>query len=131
MTEPRTAIVEALEGIVDALKAEGISVYYLPSDRLKGAGWVVIERNGNVGTVEYDRFDGYSVGFSIKPNRKTGSTLAVEVPGEERNPETLGEVLTCAKLATGSRHRNFATTAPLPNHGWGHFAWTKDRLVKL
>src|SRR5690606_13731249 len=44
MTEPRTAIVEALEGIVDALKAEGISVYYLPSDRLKGAGWVVIER---------------------------------------------------------------------------------------
>lgn len=129
----------AMKEPVRALLADGFRVYVHARPRLPGGGfvqasWVIIEREGNVGVVGYDRIDGYRVTFSIEPNRKTGSGLLVGVPRpgrDDRDPIDVEDILVCARLATGLTYRNFATGKALPNHGWAHFSWAAKHLVEL
>lgn len=123
----------------------GFTVHVLPSARVTGESWFIVARNGNVGTVQYDRLNGYAVSFEIKPSREYGSSLLVSVPcgpGEEaldpranrgeRDPRTVAEIVAAATIATEDTYSNFATRAgALRNHGWPHFAWTRGRLVQL
>lgn len=124
---------------VRALLADGFRVYVYARPRLRGGGfvqvsWVIIEREGNVGVVGYDRIDGYRVTFSIEPSAATGSGLLVGVPRpgrDDREPKDVEEILVCARLATGLTYKNFATSKALPNHGWAHFSWGAKHLVEL
>lgn len=138
------AIVRELRAIARRLVSEGFDVsYYSDSRRPGGQSWIMIERNGNVGTVQYDRITGYSVSFSIKPSREYGSALDVSVADSgdlsddpraargERGPRTGNEVLECAYVATQPFYQNFAVPHPLPNAGVEHFAWTRGRRVRL
>lgn len=122
-----------------ALLEAGYAVYVYGKPRIRAAGfvtetWVIIERNGNVGTVSHDRFDGYRVRFMIEPSAATGSALLVGVPREgrdDRDPRGIEDVLVCAELATGLTYKNFATREPLPNHGWVHFSWAQKSLIQV
>lgn len=129
----------AMKEPVRALLAAGYRVYVHARPRLRGGGfvqvsWVIIEREGNVGTVAYDRIDGYRVTFCIDPDTKTGSSLLVGVPRpgrDDRDPIDVEDILVCARLATGLTYKNFATNRPIPNHGWAHFSWGAKHLVEL
>lgn len=138
------AIVRELRAIARRLVAEGFDVSYYSDNRLvDGQSWIMIERNDNTGTVQYDRLNGYSVSFCIKPSRKYGSGLVVSVADSddlsldpraargERDPRTGSEVLECAYVATQPFYQNFAVPHPLPNAGAEHFAWTRGRRVRL
>lgn len=128
---------DRLRDVVAALVAAGFGVYVFPPERPKVSGerWVIIERDGNVGTVQLAEWHGYKVSFEIKPSRETGSSLAVVLdPGEATERDELTEtsdVLAAAAIATGAQYRNFATPKPLPNHGWPHFSWCRAHLVKI
>lgn len=137
-------VVPELVQVVEALaKVPGMSVHLFPSGRLRES-WVIVARDGNVGSVEYDRLNGYGVSFAIRPSREYGSGLVVSVPcgpGEEaldpranrgeRDPSTVAEIVQAATIATSASYRNFAVPRAMPNHGWEHFAWCRDRLVQL
>ena len=128
-------LVMEMHDAVAALLAEGFDVYrYMDRDRDMIPGkWVIIERGGNVGTVQYDPITGYSVDFAIKPSREVGSGLSVLRDDEpEADAATVQSVVLAAGLATQDSYCNFATNGrALPNHGWAHFAWARERLTRI
>lgn len=132
-------LVEELHATVTQLLADGFGVYYYrANDRVSRVTWFIVERDSdvgrgnNVGTVQYDRIAGYSVTFSIKPDRDAGSGLSVLADNyEPTHPTTTQALVLAAGLATQDTYKNFATALPLPNHGWKHFEWAKDRLTKV
>lgn len=105
--------------------------YHRDDSRKDGLTWLIVERDGNVGTIQYERIDGYKVAFAIQPSAETGSSLLVSVPGTERDPRDADEATACAVVATGEQYRNFATSTALSNHGWRHFDWAKQNLVRV
>ena len=118
--------------LIEPILAAGINVFALPEGK-RAVNWVVIERDGNVGVVGYRDYglEGPYVDFAIKPSQATGSSLLVMTPSG-REPRGIEEILAAAKLAVGSRYANFATSlSGLPNHGWTHFDWCRDRLVPV
>lgn len=120
----------ALEAILSGLRTSGINVYVYDAPQLN-LSWIVIERNGNVGTMSYG-FEGYQVNFAIKPNRDTGSSLLVTPLAAEHDLPTHERVLALAQRAVGTTYANFATAGEqVPNHGWKHFDWCRQRLVPL
>lgn len=122
-----------LRALLPGLAGRGIAVHAYDDPRMRTVGWMVIERDGNVGTVQFDNFDGYQVSFMIKPSRTTGSSLmVVHEDDPARSTGDLDLVLEQAERAVGARYANFATDAAgLPNHGWRHFDWCRERLVEV
>lgn len=126
------SIIPALIPVVDLLLHDGFAVYYhQQSDRAAGVTWIIVERDGNVGTIQYNDLDGYSVSFSIRPDHTYGSALHVTVPGTKREPYTPADVLACAGVATQDRYRNHIVPATLSNHGMKHFHWMRDHFVQV
>ncbi len=123
----------ALAALLPALHARGISTHVYDDRKRNLLSWIIIERDGNVGTIqsESNRFsDDLKVVFALKPSQKLGSGLLVDLPGR-REPRTTEEILQAAEIAVQSTCTNFATSTPQPNHGWAHFQWAKKLLVEL
>jgi hypothetical protein len=139
-------ITPELHEIVHDLLAspEGYRVYAYQgrNPNRTGEEWFVVERDGRVGTVSYDRLNGYHVAFCIVPSREYGSGLTVwDDRGDDRKApngtrgsgyaQGMGTMLDACKIATGESFANTWANPghPLPNHGMAHFAWAK--LVEL
>lgn len=134
----QTRIAQPLQQVAAALLRDQdhtYRVYYHRTNR-SDTSWIVIARAGadgllNLGTVQTENLDGFSVNFSIKPSQSLGSSLLVSVPGTDRDPRDVEEVVQCAELATGDSYENFATTTPVHNHGPEHIVWTASTLVEI
>lgn len=122
-----------LHEIASTLLADGFNVYYYKRERFhRHVTWFIVERGGNLGTVQYDRISGYSVHFVIEPSRAVGSSLSVLADNfEPGDPATVQTVVLAAGLATQDTYRNFATPKALPNQGWKHFDWAKDAMIQV
>jgi hypothetical protein len=123
----------ALRAIVKQLLEDGFGVYYyLPERRHENVTWIVVERGGNVGNVSYDRISGYSVTFAIKPTKGVGSGLSILADNyEPAVPTTVQAVVLAAGLATQDTYKNWVVSKAMPNHGWAHFDWAKDRFHQV
>lgn len=142
----QATITDELQAAVDTILSQtqhAFRVFYLPHVAPRRTTWAILTRPDvanpeafNAATLQYDRFDGFGLGFPIRPNRETGSALKVSVPGTEkahdpgRDPENTVELIDTALVATTSSHKNFATTSALPNHGPAHFNWV-NTLVEI
>jgi len=128
-------LVPELRDVAAALLGAGFGVYYYSRNGrdLPRQTWVVIERGGNIGTVQYDRLTGYGVNFEIKPSRETGSSLMVygQEHDDPADPATVQALVLAAGLATQDTYKNFATPVALPNYGWKSVEWARDRLTQL
>lgn len=123
----------ALAALLPDLHARGISTHVYDDGKRNLLSWLIIERDGNVGTIQSERSrfsDDLKVIFAIKPGQKLGSGLLVDLPGR-REPRTTEEILQAAEIAVQSTCTNFATSTPQPNHGWAHFDWAKKQIVQL
>lgn len=119
--------------LIQPLLDRGIEVYVYDKDTYASDSWIIITRNGNVGTIGHRRYvlGGYYVNFAITPSRQSGSSLMVMRP-DGQEPVTEQEVIEAAELAVGDRYANFATAPQgMPNHGWKHFDWCRGALVKI
>lgn len=138
---PTVAIADAPvnDGLREPLEAlvrggYGCYIYQSPHRRRHASSWFLIERDGNVGTVQHTSVDGYRVLFAIDWRLKRGSSLMVGVPRpgrDDRDPIDTADILVCASLATGSEYQNFAVPRPISNHGWPHFEWAFDGLLRV
>lgn len=126
---PAEQMLPELRQLIPQLTARGIRCYVLPHPPQRTIAWMIIERDGNVGTIEYQGFEGYQVSFSIKPSRQTGSALHVGDTDERIDEST---VIDLAEIAVGEQLTNFATKGrALPNQGWPRFSWCRDCLVEV
>lgn len=125
----RKQLVDQVDELVDRIVEKGISVHAYCDGTPRRGTWVVLERDGNVGSLQYDRLDGYKVIFATKPSRELGSGLIVTRP-DGGDVVTVEDVLEAVETAVGDRYKNF-TRVEQPNHGWDHFAWARkgDRLA--
>lgn len=142
----QATITDELRVAVDTILSQtqhAFRVFYPPHVAPRRTAWAILTRPDvadpgafNAATLQYDRLEGFSLNFPIRPNRETGSALKVSVPGTEkthdpgRDPENTVELIDTALAATTSSHKNFATTSALPNHGPAHFNWT-NTLVEI
>lgn len=123
-TDARERLVPELSQLLEDLEAKGITAYIVNKYGVVPLRWMIIERDGNLGTITYDNFDGYKVSFATRPSRKYGSGLLVENPA--------GDVLGQAEVAVGDTYANFATgSTRLDNDGWRHFAWARDQIARV
>lgn len=117
--------------IARELIEDGFTVYYLPEHGARLTRWVIIERNGNTGTVQLGEFGyGLDVSASIKPSREYGSSLAMWLADPHQNYQPYDTVLDACRAAAQPTVRNFLGVT-LPNDGMRHFDWCRDRLVQL
>ena len=111
---------------IPALNNAGINVYAYVGRHTRPLSWVIIERNGNTGTLTWEgseHFGHLTVSASIKPSREYGSAVMVDIVD--------GDVVAAAIKATEPTVRvRFCKTNPIvQNHGMEHFSWT--RPVKI
>ena len=111
---------------IPALNNAGINVYAYAGKESRTLSWVIIERNGNTGTLSWEgneHFGSLAVSASIKPSREYGSGVMVDIVG--------GDVVAAAIKATEPTVRvRFCKINPIvPNHGMKHFSWA--RPVKI
>lgn len=52
-----------------------VFVYYKPKEK---SNWIIIEKNNNIGYVQFDSFRGFSFSTKHKPNFRTGTGYQVE-----------------------------------------------------
>jgi len=114
---------ERLHEIVRALLADGINVYvYQRHDAVGGfipSTWLVIERDGNTGTVQVESLlGGFRVFFDIQASRETGSSLVV-VLGKAGTPDRVSATSsrsspTSSRPPTSRRSRT-TRTSPRPS----------------
>lgn len=126
-------LVPELDTIATALLAEGFGLYVYRRDARR-ATWLIVEKGGNVGSVQYDRLSGYRVIFDIDTSHGVGSGLMVygETHDDPSDPATVQAVVLAAGLATQDTYCNFATNGrALPNDGWKHFGWTEGLLKHI
>lgn len=146
VTLEEARIVPELREIAAALleHESGFTVYVYSDDSQKVAGetWIIVERDGNVGVIQYDRLEGYKVLSEIQPSKETGSSLMVLLPAKprtagrpavaEREPQALEELVEAAHIATQDSYSNFATFGrSMRNDGWKHFDWASKNLVRI
>lgn len=111
---------------IPALNNAGINVYAYGRQERAPLSWVIIERNGNTGTLSWEgseHFGNLAVSASIKPSREYGSAVMVDIVG--------GDIVAAALKATEPTVKvRFCKTNPIvQNHGMDHFSWA--RPVKI
>jgi hypothetical protein len=146
VTLEEARIVTELREIAAALlqHESGFTIHAYSDDPPKVAGecWIIIERDGNVGVIQYDRLEGYKVLSEIQPSKESGSSLMVLLPARprtagcpavaERKPQALEELVEAAHIATRDSYSNFATLGrSMRNDGWKHFDWAAKNLVRI
>jgi hypothetical protein len=62
----RPLLRDELARLVPALHTEGLSTHVY-SDGLRTTSWLIVEKDGNVASIEYDHFGHPKVIFAIKP----------------------------------------------------------------
>lgn len=139
-------IVPELRDIAAALlqHESGFTIHVYSEDpaKVNGETWIIIERHGNVGALQYDRLDGYKVVFEVHPSKEIGSSLMVLLPARPRTagrpavaarePQMLEELVEAAHIATQDTYSNLATPGrSMRNHGWKHFDWASKNLVRI
>ena len=111
---------------IPALNNAGINVYaYAGRDR-RPLSWVIIERNGNTGTLSWEGseyFGTLTVSASIEPSREYGSAVMVDIVD--------GDVVAAAIKATEPTVRiRFCKINPIvPNDGMKHFSWARPVMI--
>ena len=111
---------------IPALNNAGINVYAYSGQEPRSLSWVIIERDGNAGTLSWegnDNFGALTVSASIKPSRDYGSGVTVDIID--------GDVVAAAIKATEPTVRvRFCKINPiLPNDGMKHFSWANPVKV--
>ena len=69
---------------IPALNNAGINVYAYGRQDSRSLSWVIIERNGNAGTLSWEGseyFGTLTVSAAIKPSRDYGSAVLVDIVG--------------------------------------------------
>ena len=121
------AIHENVAAWIPALNEAEINVYaYNRNDSARPLSWVIIERNGNTGTLSWEGskyFGELTVSASIKPSREYGSAVMVDIVD--------GDIVSAALRATEPTVQvRFCKTNPIvPNDGMKHFSWAKPVKV--
>lgn len=118
----RQAISPELATITPQLIAAGFNVYMHVSG-YDPVSWVIVERGGNTCTLEYGRISGYSVDASVAPNRNHGSSVLVDIIGDDI-------VDACTRGTLPLVQVRFCKNNPLvPNDGMRHFSWCTLNVV--
>ena len=118
---------ENIAAWIPALNEAGINVYaYNHSESVCTLSWVIIERNGNTGTLSWEGskyFGELTVSASIKPSREYGSAVMVDIFD--------GDIVSAALRTTEPAVQiRFCKTSPIvPNDGMKHFSWAKPFKV--
>ena len=126
-------LVRELRVLIEPLKERGIRVLVDDTGRPRIRNWVCIERDGNTGTISYDRLRGYVVIFNTEPSRTYGSGLLVLRPDDPDRNQDVKVVLAQAELAVSGTYSNFATPGTaMSNHGKTAYPWKReDELEEL
>lgn len=111
---------------IPALNNAGINVYACAGRDRRPLSWVIIERNGNTGTLSWEgseHFGNLTVSASIKPSLEYGSAVMVDIFD--------GDIISAALRATEPAVQvRFCKTSPIvPNDGMKHFSWAKPVKV--
>ena len=111
---------------IPALNNAGINVYAYAGRDPRPLSWVIIERNGNTGTLSWEGsgyFGELTVSACIEPSREYGSGVMVDIVN--------GDVVAAAIKATEPTVRiRFCKTNPIvPNHGMKHFSWARPVMI--
>ena len=120
----RQAISPELATVTPQLIAAGFNVYVcVPTWEHVPVSWVIVERGGNTCTLEYDRISGYRVHASVASNRNHGSSVLVDIIGDD-------VVDACTRGTLPLVQVRFCKDNPVvPNNGMRHFSWCPLNVV--
>lgn len=119
--------IQAIPGIIDitrkVLEETDINVYInTPRDTRKET-YIYVERDGNVGTIQYSPVLGYSASFEIEPSREYGSGISVRPDGVDVDGYTddVDLALEMCKGAVASEMKYPWEDKIFPNGGWDKY----------
>lgn len=114
------------------LEETDINVYInTPRDTRKET-YIYVERDGNVGTIQYEEPFGYSASFEIEPSREYGSGIGVWPDGVDADGRTLDVDLAlemCKGAVASEMEHPLYDGKIFPNAGWGE-SWPRE-LIKV
>ena len=127
--------VQAEPEIIDiarkVLEETDINVYINAPRDPKKETYIYVERDGNVGTIQYEEPFGYSASFEIEPSREYGSGIGVWPDGVDEYGCTLDVdlALEMCKGAVADEMEYPFEDKIFPNAGW-HKSWPRE-LIKV
>lgn len=128
--------IQAAPEIIDiarkVLEETDINVYInVPQYSREEGTYIYVERDGNVGTIQYSPVLGYSATFEIEPSREYGSGIGVWPDGVDADGHTLDVdlALEMCKGAVASEMEYPWEDKIFPNAGWGK-SWPRE-LIKV
>lgn len=101
--QPRWNIHPEIEPYVEPLRKAGLEVGVMRDSWGTAASTLYVRRDGNIGYISREALyseTGLTVSFCLTPSREHGSAVLMSVPGTDRDPVTVDEVVAAAILAT-------------------------------
>ena len=120
--------IQAIPEIIDiarkVLEETDINVYINTPRGPKKETYIYVERDGNVGTIQYEEPFGYSASFEIEPSREYGSGIGVWPDGVDEYGCTLDVDLAlemCKGAVADEMEHPLYDGKIFPNNGWDKY----------